>query len=714
MLSVDFSTPLAGPARSARIKQMSNNHPAFEKSRMTQEILVKIQHSLRRMPGVSASESNEIIAQLQEVGQIISQETSQLVDALMNLNLDQEDTDRSIARMAIEANLAKATNEDQLQAIKDLRDEVKAEKSKAEQAESEMKKMMEDLEDLTVDFKKLKNNAEKQQSGDASSSDEDEDIVKSLESTIQNLEEQVNKHRTLWVMRRSNPEVVARAIENAAESAQDSNNNNNSYNKSMMPMKPASGMMPIKNEEGASDDTAPPRILGDIPPPARAASAFQPMHRPPTTGPPPKFGQLQTGPPRPPSTMPHDRRVSGGWNSDRSDRGGGGRSGSFGGNAQPPSYAQSSFRAPSRKGFQNSNSRYRNDYQQHQQHQQQQSNFAMPENPPHRPNSSFGYGRDYYPNTPTAQGRGRYGRSQDIGGGQNPPPPPWTTPPAPLGRSGYVGPTILITERMAATWHEQIMDFYAVIRTFVERHANNPDNVRNVKTNAPALWPILLATYHPLSESEATSYLEYHLRNENSKSCLVTRVVIDFIVNRVWVPGAWSGADPDSTYALMELEQDFERTQGQPSVLRQPLLDRQSTIIDTIIKTSSHTPFIKHKIEETTSALLSNLQPFLNKFSAPNPADTYRDMEAVVDNAWELSCRILTSRLTFDFRFPEIGSRFSSQSMLPIWPPMDPLELQAKHWRVALVTTPVVTCRNDTGSNISAHSVSLADVFCMQ
>jgi hypothetical protein len=45
---------------------------------------------------------------------------------------------------------------------------------------------------------------------------------------------------------------------------------------------------------------------------------------------------------------------------------------------------------------------------------------------------------------------------------------------------------------------------------------------------------------------------------------------------------------------------------------------------------------------------------------------------------------------------------------------MDPMELQSQHWRVALVTTPVITCRNDTGTNISAHSVCLADVFCMQ
>lgn len=40
------------------------------------------------MPGVSGQEASELVAQLQEVGQMINQETVQLVDALMNLMLD--------------------------------------------------------------------------------------------------------------------------------------------------------------------------------------------------------------------------------------------------------------------------------------------------------------------------------------------------------------------------------------------------------------------------------------------------------------------------------------------------------------------------------------------------------------------------------------------------------------------------------------------------
>lgn len=135
--------------------------------------------------------------------------------------------------------------------------------------------------------------------------------------------------------------------------------------------------------------------------------------------------------------------------------------------------------------------------------------------------------------------------------------------PAPSSSAPFiVAPLVHMNERSVAAWHDGIMDFYAVIRAFVERHASQPDHASSMKMSSTTLWPILLATYHPLSNAEAASYLEYHLRNENSKACLVTRVMIDYIVNRVWTPAAWSGADDESTYALMELERDMERMLG--------------------------------------------------------------------------------------------------------------------------------------------------------
>lgn len=128
------------------------------------------------MPGVSANESGEIVAQLQEVGQIISQETSQLVDALMNLTLDQEETDKALSRMSLEATLIKAETDDKAQAIRDLRAEVDAEKKKREQAEHDVKEVMSDLHGLTEDFKKVKERAaRKDEDADADTRD---DMVK--------------------------------------------------------------------------------------------------------------------------------------------------------------------------------------------------------------------------------------------------------------------------------------------------------------------------------------------------------------------------------------------------------------------------------------------------------------------------------------------------------------------------------------------------------
>ncbi|KAJ6787397.1 hypothetical protein PWT90_09810 [Aphanocladium album] len=736
MLSVSFSTPLAGAARAEKIKQMSKNHPAFDKSRNMQQTLVKIQQSLRRMPGVSSAESSEIVLQLQEIGQIISRETSALVDAVMNLTLDQEDTDKAVARMSIEANIAKARIEDQSNTIQKLQVQLK-----------------DDANNKTQNDDKQSNSSQSVQFGE-----EKDDLIKVLKETNKHLEEQVNGRRSLWVMKHPDEQSLSRAIETLRDSADGfpvAQNALVSLRQNINRTNSGSHTIPSSSEH-RQEYSRPNELDNGVASPDFYArpSAQLPI------------GSLRStaGPPRPPSAVPYARRTnpasaSNVWEQPQQSLAPsrGPPMGGVGGNTATGSsgFAVSSF-------SRNSSSVGRKTAQPSSSNSHFSPNAAefYPWNPApidhggghsggRSASTSFGNGgggghgnstgnsnsRDFYPRTPTAASRGRYGRLQeappsagsDTGGGVS------------LGGGGssssssngnmmrgglagssslipapsatFIAPLVHMNERSVAAWHDGIMDFYAVIRAFVERHASQPDHASSMKMSSTTLWPILLATYHPLSSQEAASYLEYHLRNENSKACLVTRVMIDYIVNRVWTPAAWSGADDESSFALMELERDMERMLGQPSAFRQPLLDRQAAIIDGILAKEHDSSFHKAKVDDMTSTLLANLQPLLNRLA--NPADAYRDMEQVAEHAWELSSKILTSRLTFDFRFPEIGSRFSSQSMLPIWPRMDPFELQAKHWRVALVTTPVITCRNDTGTNISAHSVSLADVFCM-
>ncbi|KAG5949382.1 hypothetical protein E4U60_005573 [Claviceps pazoutovae] len=788
MLSVDFSTPLSGTARAERIRQLSHNHPALEKTRAIQEVLVKIQHFLRRMPGVTANESGDIAGQLQEVGQVISTETSQLVDALIHLTLDHEDTDRAIARMGLEASLTKATIEDQAQRVRDVEAALGEEKMKREEAEGNLRAVMSESHELRGLVKVLRGEGE----------DPRDEIIKSLETGVRHLEDQINNRRSLWVMQHSNPQAIARAIETLAESVQGSD----AAHQVVLSMRAVCMRYsePLSPQDDAASSWSRP-IGAEMAPPVRPASVFQPLHhRPSSAAPaPPKFGPLQTGPSRAPSAFGQD------WRYNNSNSIGHGHTNSMGiGNSNghsvsnsngnsissswsslPPrgtpgqnpfySSAASAFSraatasAPRRTTAPYHSSRYRTSARDF-----HPSANVYPDHVPTRPGTSLGHHHplhaaahryqmqsqppprgDYMapPQTPTSN-RSRYGRFHDISNNSNPGPRsseyPFDTPPGrtntaandhtvigPPLRNNTSGPLIQMTDHTVANWNESFMDFYALIRAFVERHANIPDPAMAMKISTTHLWPILLTIYQPLSDREATSYLDLHLRERNPKCCLVTRLIIDYIVSQVWIPAAWatttttttsssssssSSPSPDHhhhhhhnhhalTLPLLDLQRELEQTQGQPSAHRQPLLEKQAHLIETIL--SSEPPqFHARKINEITSSMLILLQPLLNRLH--NPADAHRDLEQVADHAWDLSSRILTSRLTFDFRFPEVGARFSSQSMLPVWPALGASELQAKHWRVALVTTPVVTCRNDRGGNISAHSVALADVYCMQ
>ncbi|PHH75779.1 hypothetical protein CDD80_2062 [Ophiocordyceps camponoti-rufipedis] len=594
MLSVDFPTPAA---RVERLKRMAVKHPAFDKSRHTQEILVRAQHALRRMPGVSGQDANELVSSLQEVGQMINQETTQLVDALMNLTLDQEESEQAMARMSIDANLAQAKNQDQAQTIIKLRTEAKVEQDKREEAEVGVRTALEKVEALEGELKMLK------QDGNGQKTKAD-DLVQVGESASRQ-----GSPRRQWPLVRREPDTT-----------------------------------PSRDSETAFTSR-----------PVRVASAFQNMGRTPVG--PPKFGPL---PPRAPA---YERRfqTSIPWGRSMSTGAGGGAGAGAGGGLMQQQHQQqqqqqqaagSRFQPLPRYRSTTDNAHHHHHHHHNNNHHHQPAPFQQQYNNHDMTRARREY---YYPTTPPSHGRF-----------------PDTTP-------------IQITDRAIAAWSDSMADLYHAIRHFVTRHASEPDCGGGALVGAASsLWPVLLAVYHPLSENEAASYLDFHLRSESSKACVVTRVIVDYVVNRVWVPGAWTGSDSKTTYDLLELEREMDATQA----------------------------YHRHKTDEITRQLNTTLQPLLNRYI--NHVEARRDLDRVAELAWDVSSKMLASRLTFDFRFPDIGARFSSQSMLPIWPHLDPVELQAKHWRVAFVTTPVITCRNDTGGGISAHSVALADVFCMQ
>lgn len=351
-------------------------------------------------------------------------------------------------------------------------------------------------------------------------------------------------------MKHSDPQAVARAIETLADSCPDKDTMRNT----IMSLRSADDDNHITKNHVAIQETAQEpkklsRVFSDMTSHlVRPESAFRPVRS--MTAAPPKFGPLQSGPPRAPSAAPRSRpfQPQSPWlqNSPISSRFG------FAGNG--PATSTGFGRAPSRRGYhQGGTGAYRPNAPEFYPSGYLPSDREVIK----ADNNSFAFGGDQYPSTPSSV-RNRYTPSRDA-----------TSPEfgsaysnAVVSRLQSTGPLIHVTPMAVEAWNHQIMNLYKVIRNFVQHNASEPTHINPQDLRKTSLWPVLLATYHPLSEVEAISYLDYHLKDESSKSCLVTRVIIDYIVNRVWVPGAWTGSDPNSTYALIGVEREMEQSQG--------------------------------------------------------------------------------------------------------------------------------------------------------
>jgi hypothetical protein len=91
-----------------------------------------------------------------------------------------------------------------------------------------------------------------------------------------------------------------------------------------------------------------------------------------------------------------------------------------------------------------------------------------------------------------------------------------------------------------------------------------------------------------------------------------------------------------------------------------------------------------------------------------------KDLGAIVMNAWRLSVKMNTSRLSFQLHYPDTAGKFVAATMKAVNDPHnDPMNLQVKQARMKLVITPGITRRDDTGTTIIANHLHSASVLIM-
>uniref|UniRef100_L2G926 Uncharacterized protein n=1 Tax=Colletotrichum fructicola (strain Nara gc5) TaxID=1213859 RepID=L2G926_COLFN len=190
--------------------------------------------------------------------------------------------------------------------------------------------------------------------------------------------------------------------------------------------------------------------------------------------------------------------------------------------------------------------------------------------------------------------------------------------------------------------------------------------------------------YSPFSEHQAWSYIRQHMNDSMTRACLISRAIIDLLVHRIFVFEAWQGFSVDADRQIGEIRYEMNNLPAGQGGALQVCIDRVAAIVNSCINHERYDAYRSHRIEYFQAELREMLAPLMLPESegGPNLDDADDALRDMIEKAWSISAKMFTSRCTFEFRFPDAGARFSTQTMVGVAPNIDPHILQAEHWRV--------------------------------
>jgi hypothetical protein len=519
--------------------------PAFHTAQQLQECIYKTQTSLRRMPGVASLEAKEVGERLQETSRLVSREYAGLLEQHARMTLDFKETELGAERLTQDAILNKHRLEDTTARLEKLFLDYVAERERRERYERDIRGITEYMERLATQLRGVMG---KVLSGCEASTHSE--VVQDLEGLVASLDEMARASPCGWGSSSSGSgsagiktPLSSTALVRTAEPA--------------APMSPANKeavtsrlkAMGLLGED--SDAKRPSSVMGrpmfDLPrTPVNSRSMVPAFDRPPTRN---SFTPMTAG--ASPGPGNYNNRSRGSTFSMNSNNFGAegprSRAASVSNNAmpfQPPSSFNGGMKTlrGGGGGFFNQN--------------KNPGSYGFPNldlaQASIRPGTAF---EGYRDSRNTLNGRADSVPGSSSAASTN---GLVLTPPTSSSSSSAA----MLTDRLVQKWQTQIRIFYKSLHAWVERFAS-PDQPTPDSIGGTGVWTVLLKSYRPLSATEASSYLEFHLKDSLSRYCLVTRVIVDYVVNLVWMVAGWKGADIPSTDAVTVLEKDLKAAKGE-------------------------------------------------------------------------------------------------------------------------------------------------------
>ncbi|KAL2184839.1 hypothetical protein L209DRAFT_773255 [Thermothelomyces heterothallicus CBS 203.75] len=226
------------------------------------------------------------------------------------------------------------------------------------------------------------------------------------------------------------------------------------------------------------------------------------------------------------------------------------------------------------------------------------------------------------------------------------------------------------------------------------------------------LWDYICKICRTHQEQEPGDHAMRLLKDRDSRPYLMQRLILQHILIFICSYEGWKDYSEDADDEMEKLEEELKKMDSSKTYDRQVIIDRRAQLVTDMAEGPNAAAFKNYKLTQHHQYLKTMVAPFLARRKVPNVTnEAFYDLFTITTAAWDLSAKLLRSRLTFQYAWGDAGARFSAETHEPLDCTVDRLTLQHEHCRLRFCATPAVTMRNDQGMTIDTKNILKAGVL---
>lgn len=261
-------------------------------------------------------------------------------------------------------------------------------------------------------------------------------------------------------------------------------------------------------------------------------------------------------------------------------------------------------------------------------------------------------------------------------------------------------------------WKDLFMRLFKSAHGWSELHCTKivPGAVEEATSKNAKLWDYILKVAVCYKDPMAASkHALFMLNSSAHRSHFIARLLLQYIEQEMFTWKFWLGWDDETDIQLNKFGPIVDFI-GHPLETRRDARKQIRRLVEDIGRDDDYMRFRHYK----QSLHVGRFKDIAGSFITPHPSHDHNvGLHSIANTAMEISMKMMTSRLSFAFTWNECGVKFCHDSHIALNSDLHGLSLQHKHTRVAVVVTPSISYRDDTGRNIVPRGVSKAQVLIM-